>query len=191
MCNETSSLTSVVGVYGSAPFLGKLADSRGPRLPLALSFVLLLAGYLGIKGVYDASEDNTEPVKGGTLFILILFGFITGVGSDAGYSATLNTVAKSFPNQIVSSISGHTTSTVLTLLLDIENDCDGDRYIRFWIIGLPFFCDRTHDIPGEHFRLLAHSSDRDGHPDDTWLVPHSSLPVSRTRNTNGRREQQS
>jgi len=104
--NATSSWTPVVGVYGSAPFLGKLADSRGPRLSLAVSFVLLLAGYLGIKGVYDASEDNTEPAKGGTLFILILFGFITGVGSDAGYCATLNTVAKSFPNKIVSSVPG-------------------------------------------------------------------------------------
>jgi MFS family permease len=180
-----------VGVYASAPFLGKLADSRGPRLSLALSFVLLLIGYLGIRGVYDASEDNTEPVKGGTLFILILFGLLSGIGGDAGYSAALNTIAKSFPSRIVSSNSGSTTLTMLTPLLGIENDCNRNRHLRLWVIGFPFFYDRAHYLPGKHFRFPAHPSGRDGHPDDTWLVPHSPLSISRTHNTNDHRERQS
>ncbi|KAF9652133.1 MFS general substrate transporter [Thelephora ganbajun] len=99
-------LSGNFGVYASAPFLGKLADSRGPRLSMTLSFVLLLTGYLGTKGVYDASEGNTEPVKGGMLFTLILFGLLSGIGSDAGYSAALNTVAKSFPNKIRTTVTG-------------------------------------------------------------------------------------
>jgi len=99
-------LSGNFGVYASAPFFGKLADSRGPRLSLALSFVLLSIGYLGIKGVYDLSEDNAEPVAGGTLFTLILFGLLSGIGSNAGYSAALNTVAKSFPNMVRATVTG-------------------------------------------------------------------------------------
>jgi len=99
-------LSGNIGVSASAPFVGKLTDSRGPRLSLTLSFVLLLTGYLGIKGVYDASEDRTEPAGGGTLFTLILFGFLTGAGSFSGYTAALNTVAKSFPNSIRTIVTG-------------------------------------------------------------------------------------
>lgn len=91
-----------VGSCGSGPILGKLADSRGPRPSLALSFVLLLAGYLGIKALYDASGGNAEPAGGDTLLALILFEFLSGVGSEAGYCAALNVVMKSFPDRIVS-----------------------------------------------------------------------------------------
>ena len=165
-------------MYAAAPFVGKLADSRGPRLSLAISFVLLLAGYLGTKGVYDASEDNTEPAKGETLFALILFGLLSGIGSNAGYSAALNTVAKSFPSKIVSSNFGPTTLIILTALLDIEDDCDRDRYLWFRVVGFRFFYDRSYDLSGKHFRFLAHSSSRDGHPDDTRLVLYASLSIS-------------
>lgn len=179
----------IVGVYASAPFFGKLADSRGPRLSLALSSVLLSIGYLGIKRVYDLSEDNVEPVAGGTLFTLILFGLLSGIGSNAGYSAALNTVAKSFPNMIVSSNSRSATLIILTTLLHVENDCDRNCHLRLWIIGLPFFYARTHNLPGKYFRFLAHSSSRDGHPDDAWLVLDSTLSISRTYNATDHREQ--
>lgn len=103
-------------MYGSAPFVGKLADSRGPRLSLTLSFILLLTGYLGIKAVYDVSGNSAKPAGDGTLFVLMLFGLISGIGSNSGYPAALNTVAKSFPNKIVSSDFGSVMLTVLTPL---------------------------------------------------------------------------
>ena len=99
-------------MYASAPFLGKLADSRGPRLSLALASVLLLVGYLGIKAVYDAS-NNTEPAGPGTLSALILFRLLSGIGSDAAYCAALNAVVRSFPDKIVSSNSRSVMSIVL------------------------------------------------------------------------------
>ena len=92
-----------VGVYSSGPFIGKLADSRGPRICLALAFVLLSSGYLGIKAIFDASENNVRPIGDGTLFALALSELLSGVGSNAGYSAVLNTIARSFPDKIVSS----------------------------------------------------------------------------------------
>jgi MFS family permease len=104
--HRMSSLTPpTVGVSASGPFVGKLADSTGPRLSLALSFVLLLTGYLGIKAVYDASEDNTGPAGAGTLSALVLFELFSGIGSDTGYCAAMNAVMRGFPDRIVSSRS--------------------------------------------------------------------------------------
>ena len=100
-------------MYASAPFLGKLADSRGPRLSLALASVLLLVGYLGTKAVYDASDNNTEPAGPGTSSALILSRLLSGIGSDAAYCAALNAVVRSFPDKIVSSNSRSMMSIVL------------------------------------------------------------------------------
>ena len=173
----TSSKYPTVGVYGSAPFAGKLADSRGPQASLTLSFFLLLIGYLGIKAVYDASEDNTEPAGSGTLFTLILFELLSGMGSDAGYFGALNTVAKSFPNKIVSSNSGFTTQTTLTPLSDPANDRDGNHRFWLWIVSLHFFYNRSYDLPWQYFRLLAHSSTWDSQPDAARLVLSPPLPI--------------
>lgn len=105
-------LSGHVGVYGSAPFAGKIADLKGPRFPLTLSFTLLLIGYLGTKAIYDAAEGNTEPARDRTLFMLMLCGLISGIGSMAGYPAALNTVAKSFPNKIRTTVTGIVVSGV-------------------------------------------------------------------------------
>ena len=143
-----SSLKSpTVGVCGSAPFLGKLADSRGPRTALALSFVLLLTGYLGVKAMYDASEGNTKPAGGQTFLALILFQLLTGIGSEAGYCATLNVVIKSFPDKIVSSDSGSLTVAWFIPLLCVENDCVRVCDFRLRIVCFPFFYDRSNGLP--------------------------------------------
>lgn len=103
---------NVVGLSGNyglclfAPLLGRLADLRGPRPCLALSFILLLAGYLGVKVMYDASEHSAEPAGGRTLLGLVLFELFSGMGSAAGYSAALNAVMKSFPDKIRTTATG-------------------------------------------------------------------------------------
>ncbi|KAF9648610.1 hypothetical protein BDM02DRAFT_3115236 [Thelephora ganbajun] len=52
----------------------------------------------------------------------------SGIGNGAGYSAALNTVAKSFPNKTVSSSSVSKNLTPLTLPLRAENDYDRNHY---------------------------------------------------------------
>ena len=73
--------------------------------------MLLLTGYLGTRGVYDASEGSKEPAGDGALFVLILFGLLSGIGSNAGYSAALNAVAKSYSSKIVSPNSEPVSNT--------------------------------------------------------------------------------
>lgn len=102
-------LVGLSGYYGMCafgPLLGKLADSRGPRPGLALGFTLLLTGYLGVRGVYDASKNNTEPARGETSFVLVLFELFIGIGSEASCSGVLNATMKSFPEEIRSTMTG-------------------------------------------------------------------------------------
>jgi hypothetical protein len=171
--------------------MGKLTDSTGPRLALSLAFVLLLSGYLGIKAIYDASGDSPSPAGGGTLFALILFESLSGIGSDAGYSAALNTIVRSFPDKVVSSDLGSSTSTALTLSFDVDNHRFWCRYFRIRIVRFPFFYDRARFLSRKYFRFSAHSSGRDSLPNGTWLVLDSPLSISRTRSTNDHRKQQS
>jgi hypothetical protein len=173
----SSQKPSVVGVYGSAPLSGRLADSRGPRVSLALSFSLLLTGYLGIKAVYDASEHSTGPAGSRTLFTLMLFELVSGAGSVLGYMAALNSVAKSFPSKIVSPDSRSTAPIKLTPLSDVANDRDGNRRFWVWVIGFHFFYCRPYGLPRQHVRLLAYSGIRDSHPYGARLVLYSPLPV--------------
>ncbi|KIJ65622.1 hypothetical protein HYDPIDRAFT_88135, partial [Hydnomerulius pinastri MD-312] len=49
-----------VGEYSSGPVWGRIADLRGPRIPLIGASIRLLLGYSGIKCIYD------DGVGGGT-----------------------------------------------------------------------------------------------------------------------------
>ena len=69
------------------------------RFSLLISgFFLLLTGYYGIKYYYDQRET---PSTLGFLF-LCLASFSTGVGGNAGFTAAMNTTAKSFPDRMAS-----------------------------------------------------------------------------------------
>ncbi|KAI0301892.1 major facilitator superfamily domain-containing protein [Multifurca ochricompacta] len=87
-----------VGMYTSGPFWGPVVDARGPRPLLVAAFILLLSGYSGIRGLFDAGLGNAAELSQLRLVILIMCSFLTGVGGNAGMSSAVNVTAKSFPD---------------------------------------------------------------------------------------------
>jgi len=91
------------GTYGSGPFHGKLVDARGPRPSLIIAFFTLSVGYLGTRMIFKAGlEQGQEQASTATVALLILCGFLTGNGGSGGLASSLNAVAKSFPEHVVS-----------------------------------------------------------------------------------------
>ncbi|KAJ4479063.1 major facilitator superfamily domain-containing protein [Lentinula aciculospora] len=96
-----------VGVYVSAPILGKIVDSRGPKSLLLSAFGLLLAGYSGIRLIYDAGLPTDVTTLSTAMFaLLIVCSFMTGVGGNGGLCAAINTTAKTFPDKVRGSTTG-------------------------------------------------------------------------------------
>ena len=98
---------SLVGVYMSGPFLGKIVDARGPRPLLVAAFILLLSGYSGIRGIFDAGLGEGKDLGTFRLIILVLCSFFSGVGGHAGMASAMNTTAKNFPDHLVSPTTPH------------------------------------------------------------------------------------
>ncbi|KAF9030349.1 MFS general substrate transporter [Hymenopellis radicata] len=99
-------LAGNVGVYSSGPIWGRLIDVRGPRIAMAGAFFLLLIGYGGMKHMYDTG-DGASTI---TFVLLLVFGYMTGSGGNAGLSGAVNATAKSFPEALRASA----TSLVLS-----------------------------------------------------------------------------
>ncbi|KAF8994344.1 hypothetical protein BDQ17DRAFT_1431105 [Cyathus striatus] len=93
-----------VGVYVTGPILGRLVDTRGPRILILSASILLFLGYGGIKLIYDtglpadSSPETTLPF--GRFLLLVLCSFLTGAGGDAGLMSAVNTTARPFLNML-------------------------------------------------------------------------------------------
>ncbi|KIK22462.1 hypothetical protein PISMIDRAFT_102428 [Pisolithus microcarpus 441] len=100
-------LAGNVGVFASGPIWGRIVDSRGPRIPLIGAFMCFLAGYTGMKRMYDAGTDSGTSISAAHFTLLVVCGLLTGLGANAGIASAINTTAKSFP------ASAHATTTGL------------------------------------------------------------------------------
>ena len=91
-----------VGASMTAPFYGRITDTRGPRILLTVAFLLLLLGYLGTLSLYDAGPHagatTASPL---TISLLLICAFMIGSGSSSGITAAVNTTAKTFPDNAV------------------------------------------------------------------------------------------
>ncbi|KAF8812664.1 MFS general substrate transporter [Phlegmacium glaucopus] len=100
-------LAGNAGVYCSSPVLGRIVDSRGPRIIFIVSFAFLLGGYSGIKYFYDSGlppDTNTLPTL--SFYLLVLCTFLTGSGGMGGLTGSLNSTVKSFPDGARASTAG-------------------------------------------------------------------------------------
>ncbi|KAI6035886.1 major facilitator superfamily domain-containing protein [Pisolithus marmoratus] len=90
-------LAGNVGVAASGPVWGRIVDSRGPKTLLAGAFMCSIVGYSGIMRMYDDGTGSGTSISSAHFALLITCSLITGLGANAGITAAVNTVAKSFP----------------------------------------------------------------------------------------------
>ncbi|KAG8924381.1 hypothetical protein FRC02_010471, partial [Tulasnella sp. 418] len=97
------------GNYLAGPFWGRVVDSRGPRVLLCSASFCLLSGYLAVRQFYDGNitlpTDTTSTLTPAVIALAVLE-FLTGVGSNAAITAALNTVAKSFADNLRATVTG-------------------------------------------------------------------------------------
>ncbi|KAK7001642.1 NmrA domain-containing protein [Favolaschia claudopus] len=95
-----------VGVYSSAPFWGRIVDSRGPRIPIFFGFIFLFFGYTGIRHFYNTGVDDGNTLSSLGLGLLIACSFMTGAGGNAAFTGAVNSTAKSFPDRARATTTG-------------------------------------------------------------------------------------
>jgi len=101
------SLSSTVGVYGTAPFMGKLVDYKGPKPLLLISFVCLLVGYLGMRQYYISGlPPNAAHLSVFSFLFLVVLAFFSGLGGNGGIMAAMNATAKSWPDSARATTTG-------------------------------------------------------------------------------------
>lgn len=134
-----------VGVSASAPIWGRIVDLHGPRILFLISFVFLLGGYSGIKHLYDSGPPpGTSTLPALSFYTLVLCSFLTGCGSFAGVTGTLNSTVKSFPDEVVSEWALINYNLIISLIPPLFS-----ASIRNWsgcgrlrTIGFLFYCSR-------------------------------------------------
>lgn len=184
-------LVGLSGNYGvclSAPFLGRLADTKGLRPCFTLAFILLLTGYFGIKAVYDSAEGSTEPAGYPTLFALVVFELFSGVGSEAGFCAAQNAVMKSFPDKIRTTVIGMLVSgfglsaSLFSTIAHTAFPGNTSGFLFTLGLGAPipavlgWFFIRICPYPERPTRSTSENEDRE-EPDETTQLLAKDTPV--------------
>lgn len=91
--------SDLLQVYTSGPFFGFAADKKGPRIITLLGAIALGTGYCGLCWAYSAATSHDTPIS-----LIVIFSYLTGLGSSAGSTAGLNAVARIFPAETVSAM---------------------------------------------------------------------------------------
>ncbi|OSD01957.1 MFS general substrate transporter [Trametes coccinea BRFM310] len=100
-------LSGNIGVYGTAPIWGGIVDRRGPRMLMVMAFFSLLIGYLGIRHFFlNGLPDGTTELGLLPFCLLVLCGFLTGIGGNGGLVGSMNATAKSFPDKTRATANG-------------------------------------------------------------------------------------
>lgn len=166
----------------SGPVLGKIVDSRGPRPLLIAAFIFLLSGYSGIRGIFDAGLGNGDELSRLGLITLVLCSFLSGVGGHAGMASAMNTTAKNFPDNLVSS----TTPNILSSNTRSAGGHRWFRHVRVWALSVFLFVRLAHTLPGKYVRFSTRAWARHSNSYDLWVFLCAGYSPSLTWSNFGR-----
>ena len=134
-----------MGTALTIPLLGKIVDSRGPRILLVCAFIFLIGGYLGMKYFYDSGLPPEVKSLPNLIFgALILCSFLIGSGGSSAYTASVNTTAKTFPDKVVSQVLkkiqvSFGCDTFVESFRHIARNDHGSRHLWLWIVAICLF----------------------------------------------------
>ncbi|CAG8671229.1 932_t:CDS:2, partial [Ambispora leptoticha] len=89
---NTIAIAGNYGMFCSNPFFGYIADNYGPRLSALLGTTFLFTSFLCMALTYN----GTFPPY---FLLCVVYQLLVGMGSAAGFIATLTTQAKNFPHR--------------------------------------------------------------------------------------------
>lgn len=89
-CLYVQGASANLGMYLLGAPVGMIVDAKGPRLAVIVGALLLGAGYFPLHQAYDKGS--------GSMPLLCLFSFFTGLGGCAAFAAAIKTSALNWPH---------------------------------------------------------------------------------------------
>ncbi|KAH8656188.1 major facilitator superfamily domain-containing protein [Tricladium varicosporioides] len=83
-------LSGNLGMYSCGIPVGMFVDNKGPRMAVMIGAFLLAAGYFPLHQAYDK--------RSGSIPLLCLFSYLTGLGGCAAFAAAIKTSALNWPH---------------------------------------------------------------------------------------------
>ena len=166
---------TLVGVYMTGPLVGKVVDAKGPRPLLIAAFILLLSGYSGIRGLFDAGLGSAAELSKLRLVTLVMCSFLTGVGAHAGMASAMNTTAKTFPDHFVS------PAGLLISYLSMTNTHPAShrrrsRHGRVWALCILLFFHLAYTLSRQYVGFFACTLTGYSNSHDPWIFLRAANP---------------
>jgi hypothetical protein len=133
--------------------------------PLFIAFFLQAFGYSFIRLMFDSATLFRVPLQQNSdmltisktgLCLMIMAMCMTGVGATAGLGSGMNSVAKSFPDSLVSLLT-HRHGCISSLKPFLESKChvSDNRWLR--LVGVPLFICSPGCFPWRRFCVPCHT----------------------------------
>jgi len=168
-------------VYTTGPIWGRIVDARGPRILLCCAFIFLLSGYMGMRHLFDVGlEEGQQTLSWLGFASLIMFSYLTGAGGNGGLTSSVNSTAKTFPDEMVSPFPHDSQSHVRSKNIAEGND-DRPGHLWLWTLCLPILNDCTHILRRQYLLVLAHTRYRHSLPYGSRLLLSEAYPITLSR----------
>lgn len=149
---------------------------------LIMAFCTLIMGYSGIRHYYIRGLiQGTSTLSTFDISVLVLFGFLTGIGGNGGLAGAMNSTAKSWPDRAVSAFASVLS---ISCLLDPPAASYGEwhSYFRVRSVSLSILHHGSYILPWQHIRLLIGARRRHLNTDATRFLPRQAYTTAAVRN---------